>query len=364
MKKISEQELRKFLREAMETPVEINAVTDPSAAETDPLNVDSIPQNKVELGVALKGVVKDLPNSDVPDLFSTIKDIVNDKLAELEGETAMDDKNNKTTTEEVVRAAVRKIVQETFRDPADVEADEEETAPSLRRRGKYKPSSTDFDPDVSFEQVAQEMGMSVAGAKQAVDKALAKAQFIAQMDPDELEILTLNSMNDYIKMLMNSGELSAADAQLLKDHPAIVRELDGFREYLSSMLKRAQRAGQKVLNPVKEAFMPPAHGDLSKFPWGGEKGYYRVMQLQKSLGPKAKITQVDSTSKSGMPTHAWVKGMNGTHLFNPQSRVWEFVPSVKEAKEIDVVSSFGEALNLDDSEASLKEFVKLALKGN
>jgi benzoyl-CoA reductase/2-hydroxyglutaryl-CoA dehydratase subunit BcrC/BadD/HgdB len=107
----------------------------------------------------------------------------------------------------------------------------------------------------SFEEIATELGFSVAGAKQAVDKALEKAQFIAATDSDEMEIIVLTTMSDYIKMLAKTGELSSADVTLLKDHPAIVRELDGFRDYLHNSIRRARKA-TAVVNPLGEAKMP------------------------------------------------------------------------------------------------------------
>jgi len=135
------------------------------------------------------------------------------------------------------------------------------------KRRAYKGTALGGMTDVggaSFEQIAKELGFSVAGAKQAVDKALEKAQFLGtQMDEDDREILVLTAMNDYIKMLskgigVEDGEepLTAADIQLMKDHPDIVRELDGFREFLHNHIRRARKADQKLINPVKDDAAP------------------------------------------------------------------------------------------------------------
>jgi hypothetical protein len=106
----------------------------------------------------------------------------------------------------------------------------------------------------SFEEIAKELDFSVAGAKQAVDKALEKAKWLAQdIAEDDLEIMVLTTMNDYVNMLAKSGELSAADVQLMKDHPDIVRELDGFREFLATAIKRMRKQGQKVEDPLGES---------------------------------------------------------------------------------------------------------------
>jgi hypothetical protein len=95
----------------------------------------------------------------------------------------------------------------------------------------------------SFKQIAQELGYaSESGAKQAAEKAMAKVKFAAGMDPDQLQIVVLTAMSDYIDFLNKSGELTPADVQLMKDHPNIVSELDGFREFLDKYVKREMKA--------------------------------------------------------------------------------------------------------------------------
>ena len=93
----------------------------------------------------------------------------------------------------------------------------------------------------TFEEIANELGFSVAGAKQLVDRALVRAKFLANIDEDEREIMVLNAMNDYIKELQKSGTLSVDDVALMKAHPDMMRELNGFREFLWTSLKRAMR---------------------------------------------------------------------------------------------------------------------------
>ena len=94
----------------------------------------------------------------------------------------------------------------------------------------------------SFADIAKELGFATtSGAKAAVEKAMQKAKFLAGMDPDDLEILTLTAMNDYIDVLKSTGELTGDDVKLMKDHPEIVSSLDGFREFLDKSLKKAQK---------------------------------------------------------------------------------------------------------------------------
>ena len=107
----------------------------------------------------------------------------------------------------------------------------------------------------TFDEIAKELGVSVSGAKRLVTVALAKAQYVGSIDPDELEILTLETMKEYIEYLKSSGELTAADVQLLQDHPALTAELDGFREFLHDAIKeheattRPEDSEKNRLNP-------------------------------------------------------------------------------------------------------------------
>ncbi len=153
----------------------------------------------------------------------------------------------------------KKDLKKTFKlmkdDPADEDDDESLVDPGAKRT--YKSTAIGGMGDVSgasFQDIAKDLGFSVAGAKQAVDKALLKAQWLAKLEseaPEELEILTLTAMNDYIKFLTKQGALSAADVQLMKDHPEIVRDLDGFREFLDKSIRKARKGG-KLENPLGE----------------------------------------------------------------------------------------------------------------
>ena len=113
--------------------------------------------------------------------------------------------------------------------------------PNAPAPGRTRKNVTSKDGE-AFAKMAAQLGYKDApGARQAVQKALAKAQFMGSMDPDELEILVLNSMSSYIDKLNKTGELTPADVQLLRDHPDIVRELDGFRDYLDKDIRKARK---------------------------------------------------------------------------------------------------------------------------
>ena len=232
-----------YVPDAEKNAVNVNNVVDKQAAETDPMNPRFMPQDQIELNNAIKVAVRDVPQDKISSVYTAVKGAVKDANSDKKqtpGETQMKTDNK---VEEMIRLEVRRILSEIKVDPADVAADEEEAGEAERqkRRGKYKPSSTDFDADVPFADVAKEMGMSVAGAKQAVDKAMMKVQFMASLERDDAEILVISELDDYIDFLTSSGELTSADVQLLKDHPQLATELDGFREFLHDYISQARK---------------------------------------------------------------------------------------------------------------------------
>jgi hypothetical protein len=339
---VTDKALRELVREAMfnkefsgwssneEGPAAVNPVVDQSAPVTDPVNPNFTPQTKTEFGVAVNQLVKNLPDTEMPGLFTTVKTAI-DKEEENKEEDDMEKKaaqGGTTQVEEAVRKAIRKElakmnprwsknlrearpkefgpvvgplppvtkipagvhggeymrkfnkhhgdlktmlgkdVDAVVPEPEEVPPSEEnpeatETpgvsstdTPEIGKRGAYKSTAIGNMADVngaSFEKIATELGFSVAGAKQAVDKALEKAQWIGQeLEEDDREILVLTAMNDYIKYLTKSGELTSADIQLMKDHPSIVRELDGFREFLHNAIRRTRKAGQTLVDPLED----------------------------------------------------------------------------------------------------------------
>ena len=226
---IAREELRKIVIEALGGGINTNNIVDPSAALTDPMNDDFVPQNKTELAVSISSMLQGISDEEAPCVYKHIKQVIDDNLGE---------EMNDVNVEEVVRKAVRKVLEEKnikrekevvdFDDEDDDEDRKMNTAASLG--------------GATFDEIAKSLGYSVAGAKQAVDKALEKAQFVGSIDPDDLEIMTLMAMNDYVDYLSGSGELTPADVQLMKNHPDVLRTLDGFREFLHKYIKRARKA--------------------------------------------------------------------------------------------------------------------------
>jgi hypothetical protein len=313
---VTDRALRELVNEALwnkdfagwsanhDQPAEVNSNVDPSVAATDPINPNFSPQSKVEFGVAVSQLVKNLPDSEMAKLYDIVKANIEagaaeDKEKEMKTKAAQ---GGTSQVEEALRRSIRRMLQEAELPPVtkipfgvhgkeyqdrvdkskawlkrsmgkaikDYENPKEDDAnpdvpavgdgvpdapePSKPAGRTYKSTALGSMDDVGgsqFSDIAKEMGLSVAGAKAAVDKALEKAKFVADMDEDDAEILTLTAMNDYIKFLSKSGEISAADVRLMKDHPDIVRDLDGFREFLHTAIKRARKGGE-VLDVVHD----------------------------------------------------------------------------------------------------------------
>lgn len=280
---LTEKELREIIRETMmnpsvgwsstsdlsDSPVSVSSVVDPSAAQTDPGNPNFKPHNRKELQAAISCAIDDISDDEAAQFYDALQDAKKQR----DEEDKKMNKNDKKV-EEAVRAAIRKMLKEAelppvkkipmgvhggeytrnldkrkqkLRGTMEKWRDDEDAAPMVRAdapaagRDRKNVMQTDVG-GASFKQIAQDLGYaSESGAKQAVEKALSKAKYLGAMEPDELEITTLVAMKDYIDFLNSSGELTAADVQLMLDHPDIVSELDGFREFLDKQLKKEMK---------------------------------------------------------------------------------------------------------------------------
>ena len=283
---VSKKALREYIHEAMSSPgvgwqatgdlstspANISAVVDPSAATTDPGNPKFKPRNRVELKTALSAMIDDIADDDASNFYADMKTVI--KTKEEEGEKNV--KNNNRKTENAVRLSVRKMLREIgqYRDTGMSYSGPMTGSPAMKpgivdcqacdgegiledgtdctvcdgkgeveKKGRTNATTNDVGGE-SFANIASELGYKTAsGAKQELGRALAKYKYMWSLEPDEFEIVMLQSMNDYIEYLQDSGELTASDVQLMKDHPNIVSELDGFKEFL----------GKKIRNFMKQA---------------------------------------------------------------------------------------------------------------
>lgn len=255
-------------------PANVSPVVDPSASITGPDNPNFKPQNKKELEISIPSLIADIEDEAAPGVYDAIKDAIIDN----EENKQMSDEDKKV--EESIRLQIRKLLREaplppvkkipagvhggeymrnleklkrmhkqdpTFRSGGDEESEED----TGTERSRKNVMMTDVG-GASFKQIAQELGFaSESGAKQFAEKAMEKAQFAANMDPDELAITTLLAMKDYINFLKKSGELTSADVQLMHDHPSMVAELDGFRDFLHKYIKREMKKSGSVSESTK-----------------------------------------------------------------------------------------------------------------
>jgi len=202
--------------------VNVSDKVDPQLHDVDPFDPDFKPRSKDELEDMIDSCIR---NADIPEeRMAAVGDNVKKVISNASTSVGL---------EEAVRLAVRNALKEA----ANVEAQEQDDDKPKKHR-KFD-TATDVGGD-SFKTIAKELGFSIAGAKSAVDRAMRKAQFLAKMDSDDLELLVLYSVKDYIDFLRGSGELEDADVQFMLDHPTEVEELDGFREFLAKRIKEEQ----------------------------------------------------------------------------------------------------------------------------
>ena len=292
---VSEKALMRRIKEVMSSgvgwqstgdlstsPVEVSSVVDPSAAKTDPGNDNFIPHNRLELKSSIANMIDDISDDDATEFYSIVKDALGSKKEKDEKE--MQKNKSSKSVEESIRRSIRRMLNEAgpYRDTGlsysgpmigraspregfmsceqcEGEGDmpDGSTCSVCKGTGQVKATGrknvmmTDVS-GASFKDIAQEMGYaSESGAKKAVELALQKARQIVNMEASgDLDIIVLSAMNDYVEMLNRTGALTSADVKLMKDHPSIVSQLDGFREYLDGVLRKSRKSGQTLYDPI------------------------------------------------------------------------------------------------------------------
>lgn len=337
---VNERALRELIREALSgNPVPVDNVVDPSATLTDPGNLNRKPDNTVELQTMLKTLTDDVPPEEIA---ATYDKVVNALKAPSKKDDEDVMKNKDTKIESLVREQVRKYLQEhklfeayplsmgapkkqkTFgpvigdmpavkKIPAGVHGGEyerrfEKTKRDLKQAlkstsaedlqmvapeedDKRKFSTMSDVGGASFQEIADALGFSVAGAKQAVDKTLKKMQWLGRMQeesPEDYEILVLTTMNDYIKKLNKTGELTPADVELMRAHPNLVQELPGFREELGKAVRKARKA-----EGIEESSYRDAYDAIDDMGRGSE------------LGPSCEYCGSDNTRSASDDSSSW-----------------------------------------------------------
>jgi len=246
-RKISEVALRQLVNEVLEghpggrtwepsiDSTKVSAIVDPQEDDVAPMNPDHVPQDKVEMGVAFKNLVKNVPDARMSNIYKAIKDAVVLDAKRAEKEAEMKEKNVKKSpqVEEALRREIRKILREAapgsefrgmdyFGEP-DAEED--------KAKQKYTSTVGVTDNVRSQPDVAGELGISAAKLNQYEQIYRVKRGYLR--DGERGAKIMKQARDGYIDYLKGSGELSAADAELLETHPNIVEELEGYKDFVA-----------------------------------------------------------------------------------------------------------------------------------
>jgi len=281
--------------------VKVNPVVDPSAAITDPANPDYKPNTKQELQVALSSMIDGLSDDKVPDVYDSLKHAMQAK-EDGEGKNQMDKSNSKIeeTIRLTIRKMLEGVklpkqsLKEYFEtDPATGEkvwkgagpapklaasAGIQKLDPSARGipQGPATPAGKDIkrrltklkdedlstvDPsapeagrtrrnksgEIELKKLASELGFkNPNGALQFMNRVLEK--FKTRFESyDSVLVATLEIMKEYIDELaspyksgksMTTPVITPQDAELLRQHPEMIEDLETFRVYLNKKLKQ------------------------------------------------------------------------------------------------------------------------------
>lgn len=223
-----EDSIRKLVRAMLEGTVEVPIVANPNVEplinDTQLDYTERVPVDSVELSNVVGNKLRGLDDSEAPHIYAKLAVIIDDAEDKEKEEKEM-------TNEEKLRAVVRKMLRETYIDEAQP------------KRG-YQ--SSDEAGGNSFDEIAAEFGFAgPQGAKAAVEKALGKMRFLMKLPEEDRDFLVLKAMDDYINKLQKTGELAGEDVELLRAHPAIVQDLDGFKDHLHKFVLRGMRAAGK-----------------------------------------------------------------------------------------------------------------------
>jgi hypothetical protein len=277
---VTEKAIRELIGSVLEGEqmAKVNQVVDPSAPVTDPMRPDFKPQNAAELNVAVQQMTKGLPGTDAPKIFDALKDALKPKDSKDQEKETMDTTTSTTSTtgtsgttsEAALRRRVRYILREEF-DAYDAAVkpksknffdDDEEEKPAPE------------PDDARLADIAAEFGMSPSGAAALSEKILARLKFVDQQLPKgsnmgkgawarrpQMERLIIKAWDEYIDILAQTDEITAADVQMMHDHPEVALDLPGFREFLHPFIHRAMNVKQypdehyqKVTKPFKPEY--------------------------------------------------------------------------------------------------------------
>jgi len=220
---ITESSLRELLREMMDSPISVNPVVDPQAAEVDPTNLDFVPTNKVELMSALRTLISTVEDDNASQAYVTFKNELKKEKNEMRKDV---------TAETIIRNAIRKILKETFL----IEAEPVRPIPKiLIPKTLSLPPSSISDDDIK--------NALIAAGEDAVKNHLSKLS------------ISQEKIDDDLKKKLNSLRAAAGTDAVVK-----LLKKSGFRG--ADAQEEAKKRIEKVLNVM------PGDVEIKKIPFG------------------------------------------------------------------------------------------------
>lgn len=282
------------------TPIVPNPIVDPQAAETDPSNQNFIPSDKSELMSALRALINPIDNERAPQIYIAIKDVIEKeetKMNDAKIEESLKRIIRKILQETLsnVKLPKRTLSEYFVKDPKTGEmiwqgsgpapklsssAAMQNLDPSARgipqgpntpagraqQRVFKKMNPDEFDEPLDsdkpeagrtrrnkmgdsdgLKKIAEELGFkNPNGALQFMNRVLEKfkSRFI---NYNEVFIASLEIMKEYVDELASPYKqnsktttgpvISTEDAELLKQHPEMIKDLETFKTYLNKKLK-------------------------------------------------------------------------------------------------------------------------------
>ena len=218
---IKESALRAFVKVLLEDKslgpamLNVNNVVDPSAAVTDPSNLNFRPQSPVELKIALNVLADEVPQDNIPDIYKRIKDAL-DSQEGTEGNSQMEKSNKKI--EEAVRMAIRQMIRENVLSEANPLPRPKFTPPSSPL---VAPKDAEFDTKgMSAAERKAMLGSKKWAATASMDKAAQEKFFkdreaaLAAGKEDPLEKLALGATNKPGAQKPTAAQLASLRSQL------------------------------------------------------------------------------------------------------------------------------------------------------
>ena len=261
-----------------EDPLSLPVSASPQAAEqlssvAPPIDdPEYIPVSKKELGSALSALAGELPDEKevVEKIYDKVKDLVDDSKAQgvevidlgtgdVEKEEEEEEKEvDKSENEEVKEARarikneliIRMISEQVGLPDKDLYGNTyDEDTPGMSEVPEEEIKAEPLQDEGTLQDVAQQMGISVSGAKRLEAEALKKMRLFPVHLPKDEQAIKDMAMKDYAAGLLQLELIDEQDAAELLATPKAF-ELKSFRQFmwdsfLNNVYKGMRRDGEK-----------------------------------------------------------------------------------------------------------------------